>query len=36
MKINVDVMESVVLEYLPTVVNQCLLFMDIHESDLAI
>ena len=33
MKINVDVIESVVLEYLPTVVNQ---FMEIHESDLAI
>ena len=26
----------IVLEYLPTVVNQCLLFMDIHESDLTI
>ena len=29
-----NVIESVVLEYLPTVGNQCLLFMDIHESDL--
>ena len=26
----------IVLEYLPTVVNQCSLFMDIHESDLTI
>ena len=26
----------IVLEYLPTVGNQCSLFMDIHESDLTI